>query len=248
MDITRSFTAWVAACRDALAALLLVAVTVWIWRTLSPGWFWIISLSALAGMAGLFGWEAPFAARRAWARARQHRRTAAIYLGMRLGMALLLAALAAGAAWLVPCFSPAGLRITYFNGIAFEHRVCRRTVRELCHDYGKRAPARGVHTGNYSARGEGLLRAPAAADYSFYSQSDDGLQLIIDGNIVIDAWRDQQWASSGTAGHMVLTAGAHSLQVKYYNRAGEGAWRIKWAGGPIPANTVLGAPYLRKHK
>jgi len=244
--MTKSFITWVAAVRDALIILLFVAAAVWIWRALSPGWFLIICLSALAFMAGIAWRDGLVAAHGAWTWVRQHHRMAIIYLGTRLGLALLLAALAGGMGWLFPHISPTGLRITYFNGVAFEQRVCCRTVRQLFRDYGERAPARGVHTGNYSVRGEGVLRAPVTADYSFYSQSDDGLRLIIDGNIVIDAWRDQKWAASGTAGNMALTAGDHSLRLEYYNRNGQGAWRIKWAGGPIPKNTVLGAPYLRK--
>lgn len=241
-----ALTTRLAALRDALVLLALGAVIYRTWLALAPGWFWVVCLAALAFMAGLIRQNGIAAMRRTWDQARHQPLLATAYLGARLGLTLIFAAITLGALWLYPRVSPAGLWIAYFNGTAFEQEVCRRTLRELVCDYEQRAPALGVHANNFSARGDGILRVPLTADYAFYSQSDDGLRLIIDGNTVIDSWRDQSWNASGTAGHLNLTAGHHRLRVEYYNRSGDGAWRIKWAGGPIPANTVMATPYLRK--
>lgn len=245
--MNRSFQSKVAALRDALAILLLGFVVFRTWRDLSSGWLIIIVLATFCFLAVLVGQPGMSPVRQTLAWIRQNCLAATIHVGTRLSLALILSALLWSAGRLGQRLSPSGLWITYFNGAAFEQRVCNRAVRELCRDYGARSPALGVPADYFSARGDGILRVPATANYTFYSQSDDGLRLIIDGTTVIDAWRDQKWQASGTAGHMRLTAGDHSLRVEYYDRDGEGAWRIKWAGGPIPDNTVLGAPYLRKH-
>lgn len=65
---------------------------------------------------------------------------------------------------------------------------------------------------------------------------------------MIDNWRDQSWGASACGARVRLAAGDHPIAIEYYNSAGEAALRIKWSGGPIPPNTVLAAPYLRKRK
>lgn len=167
-----------------------------------------------------------------------------IPLGLALAAAAGLIGLQAGYARL----SPAGLTVTYFRGRNFEEKVCRRTEKAAARDYEESAPAWGVPSKNFSALWQGILRAPATADYDFFSQSDDGLRLIIAGQKIIDNWRDQSWGASATGARAHLAAGDHPIAIEYYNGEGEAALRIKWSGGPIPPNTVLAAPYLRKRK
>lgn len=143
-------------------------------------------------------------------------------------------------------WTPHGLEVVYFRGMNFEEKVCSRTEMAVCRDYGARRPALGVPREKYSALWQGGLRVPETAEYSFFAQSDDGLRLIIDGRTVIDNWRDQSWGASASSARVPLTAGDHAIAVEYYNNSDEGALRIKWAGGPVPPNTILAAPYLLK--
>jgi len=143
--------------------------------------------------------------------------------------------------------SPNGLTVTYFKGQNFEQKLCRRTEKAVCRDYGENPPAWRVPIHNFSALWQGILRVPESGDYDFFAQSDDGLRLIIDGKKVIDNWRDQSWNTSSTAIRVYLEAGDHKIAVEHYNGEGESALRIKWSGGPVPPNTVLAAPYLRKN-
>ena len=144
--------------------------------------------------------------------------------------------------------SPNGLTVTYFKGRNFEEKICSRTEKSLCRDYGFKAPAWRVPKHNFSAIWEGILIVPETADYSFFCQSDDGLRIIIDGERIIDNWRDQSWFASSVGVKKRLEAGDHKIAVEYYNSEGEAALRVKWCGGPVPPNTVLSAPYLRKRK
>ena len=162
------------------------------------------------------------------------------------GLTLLMAALAYALHTLYLFLSPDGLTVTYFRGIDFEKKICTRTEKAVCRDYGERHPAWHVPRHYYSALWQGILRAPETAVYEFYSQSDDGLRLIIDGKKIIDNWRNQSWNASGTGAQVRLEAGNHQIAVEHYNAEGESVIRIKWCGGPIPPNTILSAPYLRK--
>ena len=61
------------------------------------------------------------------------------------------------------------------------------------------------------ARWEGFLVAPTDAEYSFYMQNMDGARLFIDGQCLIDNWREQEWQTSGRHANMRLTKGSHRL-------------------------------------
>lgn len=167
---------------------------------------------------------------------------------IQAGVVLAVAALIFAISQLYFLWSPSGLKVTYFHGINFERKICSRTEQAVCRDYENKAPAWGVPSKNFSALWEGILRVPETGEYLFFSQSDDGLRLIIDGKKIIDNWRDQSWYASSTGVQMHLSAGDHRLVVEHYNGDGESALRIKWSGGPIPPNTVLAVPYLRKRK
>lgn len=144
--------------------------------------------------------------------------------------------------------SPSGLKVTYFRGKNFEEKICERTEKAVCRDYEDKIPAWGVPAKNFSALWQGVLKVPETAEYAFFSQSDDGLRLIIDGVKIIDNWNDQSWGASAASATAQLTAGDHPIAIEHYNNEGESALRIKWSGGPIPPNTILAAPYLRKTK
>jgi hypothetical protein len=164
--------------------------------------------------------------------------------GLILACAVILYAVHA----LYGLISPNGLTVTYFKGRNFEEKICSRTEKAVCRDYGEKAPAWHVPKHNFSAIWEGILRVPETGEYTFFCQSDDGLRLIIDGEKLVDNWRDQSWLASATGLQKRLEAGDHKIAVEYYNGEGEAGLRIKWCGGPIPANTVLSAPFLRKRK
>lgn len=164
------------------------------------------------------------------------------------GIVLLIAALIFAISKLYFLWSPYGLKVVYFRGSNFEKKICSRTEPAVCRDYGEKSPAWRVPSKNFSALWQGILRVPETGEYLFFSQSDDGLRLIIDGEKIIDNWRDQSWGASSTGIRVHLSAGDHRIAVEHYNNEGGAALRIKWCGGPIAPNTILAAPYLRKYK
>lgn len=140
---------------------------------------------------------------------------------------------------------PGGLQVSYYRGIDFREKANRRTERAVCRDYGKARPAWNVSRYGYSSRWEGVLHVPKDADYEFYLQSKDGSRLYIDGESIVDRWQERRWAS-GSHGRKFLGAGTHSIRLEHYSEDGESALRLRWCGGPIPPNTVLGVPYITK--
>lgn len=139
-----------------------------------------------------------------------------------------------------------GLRVTYYRGENFEHRMGFNTEFALFKDFRRDPPVWWMPKDHFSSRWEGWVLAPVSTDYAFFSQSDEGIRLRIDDKIVIDNWLGNTWENSGSHGNMFLDRGPHRIIVEHYDAVGPAALRIRWSGGPIPPNTVISAPFLSK--
>ena len=167
-------------------------------------------------------------------------------LASYLTMGTFLAATISATSYVVAKSSPYGLTVTYYNGTNFDQRICTRAALSIAKDYREHEPAWFVDKNKFSSRWEGKLHIPIDSVYTFFSQSDDGLRLYVDEKLVIDNWKNQGWLQSGRHSKTWLAKGVHSIRVEHYDDQGPAALRIKWTGGPIPLNSVLGKPYLTK--
>lgn len=167
-------------------------------------------------------------------------------LPRRLAASLLaLAALALmfRMAWLV---LPWGCFVTYSSGNRPESIRGWSAATSLVQDYGLKRPLPWMNRDGWSARWRGILIAPESADYSFFAQCSGGLRLWIDNELLIDHWDSPDW-KTGQHARRSLDKGPHEMRLQYRDRGGRAALRVRWAGGPIPPNTVVGYPYLRKY-
>lgn len=67
---------------------------------------------------------------------------------------------------------------------------------------------------SYTVTWAGYLLAPTAGEYQFRTVSDDGVQVFIDGARVIHNTAEQWFGAA--QGSATLTAGAHALDVRFY--------------------------------
>ncbi len=94
---------------------------------------------------------------------------------------------------------------------------------------------------DFALRFRGVLTAPTAGDYRFYTSSDDGTRLYIDEKIVVEnngIHPDQERSAP-----VKLTKGDHTITVLYFDGGGQTAMTIGWKtpGGkqePIPSNLL----------
>ena len=171
--------------------------------------------------------------------------TACIFVGLALLILFKGVEIARSGWWLVSQTLPGGLTVHYYKDKDLSVYVCKRTERQVTKMYESGRPAWGVPHSNFSASWEGFLLVPQDAEYKFYMQSDDGSRLYIDNDKVIDRWDDHGWVP-GSHGGKVLSSGKHSIRVEHYNAGGEAGIRLRWFGGPIPADTIVATPYITK--
>jgi hypothetical protein len=141
---------------------------------------------------------------------------------------------------------PWGCIVTYQgSGVAAPVRGWSMATA-LVKDYGTGRPLPWMRRDGWSARWDGFLLVPESADYSFFAQCEGGLRLWLDGELLVDHWSSPGW-TRGEHAQRNLQPGLHALRMEFRDRGGSSALRVRWAGGPIPPNTVIGFPYLRKY-
>jgi len=94
---------------------------------------------------------------------------------------------------------------------------------------------------NFSVRWTAALQVPQTGRYTFYLASDDGARLVIDDEMVIEAWYDRSGDES--VGEMELTAGEHALRCEYYERGGGAQCHLAWSG-PGVERQMVGGPVV----
>lgn len=99
-------------------------------------------------------------------------------------------------------------------------------IPELNFNWGSGSPHKTIPINRFSAVFKRNIDITVPGKYMFDVTADDGVQLIIDGQIVIDSWH----ASSGETRSAVvnLSAGLHSVEVKYYENSGNALLKAEY--------------------
>ena len=109
-------------------------------------------------------------------------------------------------------------------------------------DYGNIPGMDGLGLYDYfAARWTGSIRIDVAETYTFYTSSDDGSRLYIDGNLVVN--NDHQYGYNETGTTVSLTAGYHDLRLEFFENYSSAVISLSWTppGGVkelIPANVL----------
>ena len=80
---------------------------------------------------------------------------------------------------------------------------------------------------HFCARWSGFVRCPKAGSYIFYTDSDDGSQLFIDGKLVVD--NGGSHAMREREGSVSLEAGDHALRLEFLQGEGEAGCKLSWS-------------------
>ncbi len=72
----------------------------------------------------------------------------------------------------------------------------------------------------------GFIKAPADGFYTFFTTSDDGSQLLIDDELVVD--NDGDHGATEKSGRVALKKGYHKIAVRYYDSGGGNELSASW--------------------
>jgi hypothetical protein len=106
-------------------------------------------------------------------------------------------------------------------------------------NWGYGSPALQIPPDNFSVRWTRTIRFDAG-EYRFTTETDDGVRLYVDGNLVIDRWFDQ--GRTKYSANVRLSKGNHTIVMDYYERFGAAFARLnisRSAGTPEPIGNII---------
>lgn len=122
-----------------------------------------------------------------------------------------------------------GLSAQYFDNIDFTSPKLTRTDATVNFDWGSGSPDPSVGADTFSVRWTGTVTPAFSQAYTFYTTSDDGIRVWVNGALVIDNFTDHaSTENSGTT--PVLTAGqAYAIQIDFYENGGGAVAKLSWS-------------------
>ena len=162
-----------------------------------------------------------------------------------VGLGMSLATLSHAAVFSGTCPAPASGAFTgcYYNNTTLSgNPVFVRTDSQIDFYWGNGSPDNSLPPLNFSARWQGSFTF-SQGNYAFSVITSDGIRLYVDGNLIIDRWRDQPpciYSASQT-----LTQGNHLIVVEYYEHTGGATAQVSWKntspGPQVPAISAFTA-------
>ena len=125
--------------------------------------------------------------------------------------------------------SGAGMGLTgeYFDNIDFTALRVTRTDATVNFDWSGGSPDGSIGADTFSVRWTGRIQAQFSQTYTFYTVSDDGIRLWINGQLVINNWSDHP--PTENSGSIALSAGQNvDLKMEFYENGGGATAKLLW--------------------
>lgn len=98
------------------------------------------------------------------------------------------------------------------------------------------------NTDGFAALFTSVLQVPVDGEWTFFTTADDGVQLLLDGAIVVDD--DGLHGARERSGVLPLSAGPHPLEVRYFEKSGGETLEVRWRGPGVDKGLIPGAALL----
>lgn len=121
----------------------------------------------------------------------------------------------------------AGLTGEYFDNKDLTNKKLER-IENINFDWREGSPDSRIANDTFSVRWTGQILAQYSEEYTFYTTSDDGVRLWVDGKLIIDHWNDH--AATTHTGKITLEAGRkYDIRMEYYENAGVASAMLGWS-------------------
>ena len=121
-----------------------------------------------------------------------------------------------------------GLIGTYYDSMNFTTQKFIRTDGKIDFNWGSGSPDPSMGSSSFSVKWTGQVEAQFSETYTFYTLSDDGVQLYVNGQLLIDNWTNH--SATEDSGSITLVAGQkYSIAINYYENSGQAVIRLLWS-------------------
>lgn len=121
-----------------------------------------------------------------------------------------------------------GFRAEYYARTDLTRLRLVRVDRRVDFDWSMSAPSPMIPREAFSARWTAILRPRTSEEHTFITETDDGVRLWVDDELLIDDWNTHGTMENRAT--IRLAAGAdYVLRMEYFNGAGAGVSRLSWS-------------------
>ncbi|MBH8566304.1 hypothetical protein I8748_29815, partial [Nostoc sp. CENA67] len=121
-----------------------------------------------------------------------------------------------------------GLKGEYYDNIDFTNLKLTRTDSKVDFNWGSGSPNSSIGADTFSVRWTGQVQAQYSETYNFYTTTDDGVRLWVDGKQIINNFVNQ--AAKEISGTIALVAGQkYDIKLEYYENAGQAVAKLAWS-------------------
>lgn len=104
-------------------------------------------------------------------------------------------------------------------------------------NWGGSSPDPSIRTNDFAVRWTGKVEARTSETYTFHTQTDDGVRLWVNGQLVIDNWTDH--GNTHDNGDIVFTKGQrYPIRLEYYENGGDARCELSWSTPTIARETI----------
>lgn len=128
------------------------------------------------------------------------------------------------------CDGTGGLFGEYFDEKHLSNLVLTRVDPTIKFNWGNGSPDPAIGPDQFSIRWTGWIEPEYSETYTFYTVSDDGIRLWVDGELVVDSWINQ--GPTEHSGEMPAPFVAHQkypVKIEYYEDGGGAVAEFWWS-------------------
>lgn len=123
-----------------------------------------------------------------------------------------------------------GLSAHYFNSRNLSGAAAlSRIDSKVDFNWTTGSPDAAINANNFSVRWSGQVQAQFSEEYTFYTTSDDGVRLWVNGNLIVDHWTDHSRTENRTYPIPLVAGQKYDLVMEFFENGGSAESRLMWA-------------------
>src|SRR5690606_5477059 len=96
-------------------------------------------------------------------------------------------------------------------------------------DWGTLPPGvAGIGNDNFSIRWSGFVRVTQTGQYTFQTNTDDGVRLTLAGKLLIDQWNDHVATEHQSAAVTLVAGNIYPVLLEYYENTVHAVMQLRW--------------------
>lgn len=121
-----------------------------------------------------------------------------------------------------------GLQAQYYEGTDLTNLKLTRTDTTVNFNWEQNAPDLALPTDYFSVRWTGQIQPKYSETYTFYTNSDDGVRLWVNGQLLVDNWTDHSVTEN--SGMIPLIASqSYDIRLEYYEKTADSICQLQWS-------------------